>query len=84
MQIGAQFERENEEDLKDQMDFMQLVEPMPGLRTYVKRSYYGVACVPVSCSVWAAQTGVQSARVSHILQDSSSSSQGHHRLDSQQ
>ena len=31
-QIGAQFEEESEEDLKDQMDFMQLVEAMPGLR----------------------------------------------------
>jgi dynein assembly factor 5 len=31
LQIGAQFERENEEDLKDQMDFMQLIEAMPGL-----------------------------------------------------
>ena len=32
MQIGAQYESENEEDLKEQMDFMQLVEAMPGLR----------------------------------------------------
>jgi dynein assembly factor 5 len=29
--IGAQFENENEDDLKDQMDFMQIVETMPGL-----------------------------------------------------
>ena len=35
LQIGAQFERENEEDLKDQMDFMQLIEAMPGLRKCV-------------------------------------------------
>ncbi|CAI8042283.1 Dynein assembly factor 5, axonemal [Geodia barretti] len=34
-EIGAQFERENEEDLKDQMDFMQLIEAMPGLRKCV-------------------------------------------------
>ena len=32
LQIGAQFENENEDDLKDQMDFMQIVEAMPGLR----------------------------------------------------
>ena len=40
IQIGAQFERENEEDLKDQMDFMQLVEPMPGLRKCMANNLY--------------------------------------------
>ena len=40
IQIGAQFERENEEDLKDQMDFMQLVEPMPGLCKCIANNLY--------------------------------------------
>ncbi len=34
-QIGAKYQQENEEDLKDKIDFMQVLKPAPFLGTYM-------------------------------------------------
>ena len=34
VQIGLKYEEENEDDLKDHIDFMQRVEAIPGIRKY--------------------------------------------------
>jgi hypothetical protein len=60
LQIGAQFERENEEDLKDKMDFMQLIEAMPGLR-----KYWSVCCAPVFISHFKREVCVKKGWLIH-------------------
>jgi dynein assembly factor 5 len=59
-EIGAQFERENEEDLKDKMDFMQLIEAMPGLR-----KYWSVCCAPVFISHFKREVCVKKGWLIH-------------------